>query len=131
LLQCAANSDTRTLALVEAELGEATCGTMACTAQNSCTDHNIGQCLHSSALALVSYGSPSCPKQFVAEDTNMTLVGRRRTRVSGPGSHCALTSPTVKPFVVPSANLKAVRATVSAILAGVQQQVEVGFWHLC
>jgi hypothetical protein len=161
------------IASFEAELGEASCGTMACTVANSCTALNINQCgPQGFTLSPATYGSPSCPKQYVAEDTtpptvgqgilpmfrwkgtrltaancasakvdlglyrklgtsSATLVGTQTYKGVWNNNVCTLTSPTAKPFIVPSGNLKAVRSTTSATLGGTQQRVEVGFWHIC
>jgi hypothetical protein len=162
------------IASSEAALGEAACGTMLCTPQNFCVAHNVNQCgpVTLATSPFPPYGSASCSKQFVAEDTTPPTVGQRilpivhwKGAALGPancasakvelglyqklgagsatlvgtetytgtwnGSTCAFKSPTAKPFVVPSANLKAVRVTGSASLGAIQQRVEVGFWHIC
>jgi hypothetical protein len=161
------------IASFEAELGEAGCGTIQCTPQNSCAAINIPQCgLYGLVLSPVVYGSAGCPNQFVVEDTSpptfgkrifpmftwqgptltaancasakvesaiygkfgagsATLAGKQTHRGVWQGSHCAMTSTEERPYVLPSANLTAVRATASATLGGIQQRVNVGFWQPC
>jgi hypothetical protein len=60
------------------ELGEAGCGTMACTSANSCADVNIVACGAASyGLSPTAYGSASCPGQYVIRDTTPPTNGGR------------------------------------------------------
>jgi hypothetical protein len=155
-------------------IGEAGCGSMDCTSANSCAALNVNQCAPSNTtLSPLSYGSASCPGQFVVRDmspptnggriipiehwrgatltaancasarlegalyarvgnaASATLVGTDLFTGVWNGTSCTLWGNGQKPFVVPSTNLKEVRATGKATLGGVPQRVEVGFWHVC
>jgi hypothetical protein len=62
---------------------------------------------------------------------NATLVGNQTYTGWWHNNFCTMVSTMPTPFVLPSANLTAVRATVSASLGGVQQRAEVGVRQLC
>jgi hypothetical protein len=66
------------------ELGEASCGTMICSAANSCTSVEINQCgpVRLGPVALPPYGSPACPAQAVAEDKTPPTSGGKILGIS-------------------------------------------------
>jgi hypothetical protein len=58
-------------------IGEAGCGTMACTTPNSCSTLEIGACgsFSNYRLSTLPYGSAACPSQSVVRDTTPPTNG--------------------------------------------------------
>jgi hypothetical protein len=62
---------------------------------------------------------------------NATLVGNQTYSGWWRNNFCTMVSTTATPLVMPSANLTAVRATVSATLGDAQQRAEIGLQQIC
>jgi hypothetical protein len=155
-------------------VGEAGCGTVQCSAANSCFSSNVNGCFAYPAFVPGNgqYGTPSCPNQVVAQDTTPGVGGQIRpefrwqgatltqancasataqlslfakignapiARVGGIDSYvgfwqngsCIMRGTLPKPQVAATQNLRVVRATGTARLAGVQQNIAVGFVRVC
>jgi hypothetical protein len=110
------------LAVLEEELGEAGCGTMACTSANSCAALDAPNACGgpSQRTSTLPYGSATCPSQYVvADSTPPTNGGTIRSFLAWRGA--PLTAANCSSAVVEVALYAKVGTAASATLQGVSR----------